>query len=223
MAAAPSAELSVMLLQVPFPAAGSQRTNGRRGSAPDSAGSGNVGRNRGAWPSIQKPIEESIMADPIPGTPEPLPPETIIERLREIRAGLAGFQQLPLTVRKSMRTLANASPAFVQAAINTLGAAPEVVTIVRSTADELQQLVADAASWSAVEDEMRAVLAGVAAANLTRRHRIGTLAVQTYAVTKRAIRQSEHSSLISHVDEMRRLNRFGRKRAKAEPIPVPEQ
>ena len=79
---------------------------------------------------------------------------------------------------------------------------------------QTQQTV-DADRWTAVEDELRAMLNGVAAANLVRRHRIGLTALQTYNICRQLVRQKEHAALLPPVQGMKRLNKFGKKHAKA--------
>jgi len=73
----------------------------------------------------------------------------------------------------------------------------------------------DAARWSAVEDELGTLLAGVAAANLGRRHRIGLAALQIYSISRQLVRRKENADLLPHVDNMRRANLFGRRRPAA--------
>ena len=68
---------------------------------------------------------------------------------------------------------------------------------------------------------------GVAAANLTRRHRVALAALQTYSISRQLVRQDAHEGLLPHVAEMKRLNRFGRRRARksgpGQPAPLPQQ
>jgi hypothetical protein len=70
-----------------------------------------------------------------------------------------------------------------------------------------------------VEDDLRALLDGVTAANLVRRNRIGEVALAVYAIARRLARQKQHADLLPHVETMKRLNRFGVKRGKAAPEP----
>jgi hypothetical protein len=131
------------------------------------------------------------------------------------------YQQIPISEAQSLRSLAHLNADFVQAAINTLGANSSVGSLIGSSQAEAQQDVVDDARWSAVEDELAGLLDGVRSANLLRQHRIGKLATQTYAVAKRLIREEQHSVLISHVQEMKRHNRLG-KRAKPAPPTGPQ-
>jgi hypothetical protein len=156
------------------------------------------------------------------GSPPSLTPEAIVEQLRALRSQMPDYQQIPVSKAHSLRTLAHIDPVFVQAAINTIGANSGVGSLIGSSQAEAQQDVTDDARWSAVEDELVGLLQGVRAMNLVRQHRIGQMATQTYALTKRLIRQDQHSALISYVQEMKRHNRLGRTRAKSAPPADPQ-
>jgi hypothetical protein len=62
--------------------------------------------------------------------------------------------------------------------------------------------------WMIVEGELRAIVRGVAAANLIRRYRIGQVALQTYNVSRELVRQEDHADLLPHVESMSRLPKF---------------
>jgi hypothetical protein len=79
----------------------------------------------------------------------------------------------------------------------------------------MQQAATEVQQWTVVEDELRAMLKGVAAANLTRRHRIGRAALQAYGITRMLVRDPDNADLLPHFAEMKRLNRFGRGRSKS--------
>src|SRR5262249_43311911 len=55
----------------------------------------------------------------------------------------------------------------------------------------------EAARWIAVEDELRAMLHGVATANLNRHSRLGMTALQAYGISRHLVRQPEHAHLLS--------------------------
>lgn len=80
----------------------------------------------------------------------------------------------------------------------------------------------DANGWTALEDEARAFLNGIVAGNLVRKYRIGKKALAAYSIAKRLVQDPAHADLLPHVETMKRLNRFGKKRAKtADPAPDP--
>jgi hypothetical protein len=151
----------------------------------------------------------------------PLTPEVMVEQLRAIRDQIPDFTQLPVPAAMALQRVANLNDGFVQAAINSAGASESVRSALGVTADQLQQQKSDAGRWSAVEDELRAMLRGVTAANLVRRHSLGVTALQTYSISRQLVRKSEHAVLLPHVDTMKRLNKLGHKRTPAQPVPPP--
>ncbi len=163
-------------------------------------------------------------------TPAPaaaVSPESIVEQLRAIRAQIPEYVQLPVASTRAMGAVAHVHPDFTQAAIGAMGTSDTVTGAVGSTPEVLQQDVDTAGRWAVVEDELRAMLQGVATANLSRRHRIGGIALLTYAVSQKLVRSADHADLLPHVKVMRSLNKFGKARkaakqsAPATPEPVP--
>src|SRR5258708_1954758 len=161
-------------------------------------------------------------ADPTPAPPASVP-DTLVAQIRAMRALIPEYQQLPGSVRKSLAVVAKSTNAdFVQASINSIGVSPIVERAVGHTPDELRQDTADADNWTVVEDEARALLSGIVAANLVRRHRVGSAALVAYSIASRLVLLKKHADLLPHVEMMKRLNRFGKKRAKpAAPAPAP--
>jgi hypothetical protein len=156
-------------------------------------------------------------------TIETLAPEAIVEQLRTLRSQIPEYVQLPTADAQSLRRAANVDANFVQASINAVTESARVAAVLGRSAADLRQETVDADRWTTVEDELRAMLNGVAAANLVRRHRIGLTALQTYNICRQLVRQKEHSALLPHVQGMKRLNKFGKKHAKTPAEPNPPQ
>lgn len=156
----------------------------------------------------------------------PLLPEQFVEHLRMLREHVPDFGPLPVPAARALRTTASLPAEFLQASFNTVGAEKTIADMLGAGAPALQAESADVARWSAVEDELRTLLVGVAAANLARRHRLGLTALQTYSIARQLVRKKAHADLLPHVENMRRLNPFGRKRSTPEPAkpepPKPE-
>lgn len=161
-------------------------------------------------------------ADPTPAPPASVQ-DTLVAQLRAMRALIPEYTQLPVPEKKSLTVVAKGTdPEFVQSAINSLGASSNVQQAIGSTPDELRQDTMDAQSWTAVEDEARALLSGITAGNLVRRFRIGKTALAVYSIATRLVQQQpEHADLLPHVDTMKRLNRFGKKRGTKPATPAP--
>jgi hypothetical protein len=154
---------------------------------------------------------------------EPLNPMILIAQLRAMREQIPEYTHLPIPARRSIRVVAATNPEFVRASINSVAESPNVQQALGRTPEELRQEATEAQGWSDLEDELRALLDGVAASNLVRRNRIGETALTAYAITRRLVRQKQHANLLPHVETMKRLNKFGVKRAKqVTPAPAPQ-
>jgi hypothetical protein len=146
------------------------------------------------------------------GEVKPISPEAMVEQLRLLRQQIPEYSQLTNASASALRRAASLDPHFVQASINTIGASSVMAGSVGRAPEALRQDADEASRWTAVEDELKAMLKGVAAANLTRRHRIGLIALQTYSISRQLVRQPEHADLLPHVEEMKRLNRLGKRK-----------
>lgn len=153
---------------------------------------------------------------------EPLTPEQIVEHLRMLRQHVPDFGPLSVPNAAALRQTAHVDADFTQEAINTIGASPPVADALRRKPETVAAERDDVSRWSAVEAELRAMLEGVAAANLSRRHRVGLTTLQTYSIARQLARRPDNADLLPHVAAMRRCNKFGRRRRVAQPVaPAP--
>lgn len=171
------------------------------------------------------PIVRSSLTSKIAVSDTPmLTPEQVVEQLRLLRQQIPEFVQLPNNREmKQLRRTASLNVAFSHEAINTVGASDIVQNVIGNTPDELHQAEDEVGRWTAVESELRAMLRGVVAANVIRRHRIGHAAMQVFNVSKQLVRQEEHANLLPHVESMSRIRKFGRRRVKPAEEQVPAQ
>lgn len=145
----------------------------------------------------------------------PLTPEQVVEQLRALRGRIPEFVQLPNDRQmQQIRRVASVNVEFAREAFNTVGASDIVQNVIGNTPDQLHQAEDEMARWTAVETELRAMLRGVVAANMVRRQRIGHVALQAYNVSSQLVKLEEHSHLLPHVERMRQMKKFGRRRAK---------
>lgn len=157
-----------------------------------------------------------------PTDPVPISPDALITQLRVLRDQIPGYQHLPVLDAKSIRRVAHVDTDFMQASFNAIGASDLVQVPVERTPEDLRQELDVAGRWTQVADELRTMLQGVEGANLDRRHRLGLVALQAYSICRALVRKKENSTLLPHVAEMKRLNKFGRKRkTAAAPAPQP--
>ncbi|MCU1350769.1 MAG: hypothetical protein JWO56_3799, partial [Acidobacteria bacterium] len=145
--------------------------------------------------------------------PLSLTPEGIVEYLRALRTQVPAYGQLE-THSIALLKNANVDPNFVQATNNVAGVSSVVQQTMGGTPETLNQEAEAARSWSIVEEEVRAFLKGIVNANLVRRHRIGSRALQGYHVAKALAKTPEHSDLLPHVDALVKMNKYSRLRRK---------
>jgi hypothetical protein len=110
------------------------------------------------------------------------------------------------------------------AGMNAAGGEPRIEQAIQWTYAELLEELGDIKRWSAVESELHTTLKGVAAANLTRRYRLGLAILQIYAVLEQLARDPDNAHLLPTLEEMRRVNRIsGKRRKKPEPDPPQDE
>jgi len=159
--------------------------------------------------------------------PAILSPEQVVQQLRALREQIALPEALPAMPASRRRRLAHVDAQFVVAAINASGASPAVQTALGRTDEDLRQETEASNRWTAVIDEVRALLQSLLDANTLRRQRIGLAALQTYKICEQLARDDVHATrLATHIGEMKKLNKFGRARRKApqqnpQPNPAP--
>jgi hypothetical protein len=149
-----------------------------------------------------------------------LRPEAVVERLRATRAQIGEVAPLTAVERQSLRNRTRASNPVLQASINIIGALDVVAQAVGQPADAVRQLYEETNRWTAVEDELRSMLNGVSGANLIRRQRLAFLAAQAYTIGTRLARDPAYAILVPHIQEIKRLKSFKRRR-KAAQSPAP--
>jgi hypothetical protein len=172
-------------------------------------------------------MENQAVDIPIPTATDPestsIAPEDLVTQLRAYRERIPKYGQLTVAQAKQLRPYARLKPAFLTASFNAIGASSTVVSAVNGeTPAVLTQEQVDVVRWRAVEDELKSLLKGVAAANLIRMHRIGLAALQAYGVSQQLVRRPENSDLLPHVQEMKRLSKPRKKAATTQPPPDPQ-
>jgi hypothetical protein len=157
-----------------------------------------------------------------PTAPPAITPDVIVAQLRALRDVIPNFTQLPTPQARSFRVVAKGTdPEFVQTAINSVEESVNVQQAIGRTPEELRKTTADAQIWTAVEDAARSLLNGIVAANLVRHFQIGTIALAVYSIATRLARQPEHANLLTNVQTMKRLNKFGNKKRVKAAAPAP--
>jgi len=167
------------------------------------------------------PNQETMNPSAAADLPQPAPtlaPEAVVDQLRATRAQIGEVAPLTPAQRKALRAHIRGSNTILQASINVIGALDLVAQAVGQPAEDVRQLHDEANRWTAVEDELRTMLNGVAGANLIRRQRIAIVAGRAYNIGAQLARDPANAVLVPHVLEIKRLKSFQR-RKKAAPAP----
>jgi hypothetical protein len=143
---------------------------------------------------------------------DPITPEDLITELRRLQARIPLFGAMTPAQQSTIVRVAYLDPEFVDAGVNSLVANPETGHMIDKNHDEATTLREDLERWGFAERELGALTAGVAGANLRRRHRLGHLVLMTYGIFRQLIKKPEWVHLIPWVGLMKRTNKFGHKR-----------
>jgi hypothetical protein len=166
----------------------------------------------------QEQTTNAVAAADIPQPAPLLTPEVVVEQLRTMRGQIGEVTPLTPEQRRQLRNHGRTSNPILQASINVIGALDIVEQAVGQPADEVRQLYDEANRWTAAEDELRTMLSGIAGANLVRRQRVALVAGRAFNISTQLARDPAHAVLVPHVQEIKRLKSFSR-RKKAAPAP----
>ena len=165
-------------------------------------------------------IETPAAAVENPPAATNLTPETVVEQLRTLRSQIAEVSPLTPAQKRALGR-PNMSGDVLQAAINVVDVDEAIEHAVGQPAAELRDLYHETNRWTAVEDELRSLLNGVAGANRIRRQRVTLLGERAYAVSVQLARDPDHAVVVPHVQEIKRLKRLARRRKAQTPDTTP--
>jgi len=103
----------------------------------------------------------------------------------------------------------------LKASISVIVADGFVSQAVGQPPEAVQELVDESVRWKRAEDELRAMLNGVAGANLVRHLRLSDLAARACGIGAQLARNPEHAALVPHVEEVKRLRKIERRKKPA--------
>jgi hypothetical protein len=161
-------------------------------------------------------------------TPQPQPtvkldPETVVEQIRTLRSQIDEVPQLTPAQKRLLRSRARKqSDAVVASSINVIGALDNVAQAVGQKPEEVRQLQIDWTRWTAVADELRALLNGIDGANLMRRQQLVLISAQAYNIGTQLARNPANEVLVPHLQEVKRQKSFSKKKKVENPqTPAP--
>jgi hypothetical protein len=154
----------------------------------------------------------AVAAAELPLPTPSLPPEAVAEHVRTLRGQIGEVTPLTPAQRAFLRRQTRTTNQILQAQINLIGGQDLVQQAVGQAADEVRQMYDEANRWTAVEDELRTTLNGVAGANLIRHQRIALVAGRAYNISAQLARDPAHAVLVPQVLEIKRLKGFKRRK-----------
>lgn len=153
-------------------------------------------------------------------------PEEVVQQLRAVRSQIED-EVTPMTPaqRRDLRDRTKHSRETISAATSAIGMSDKISGAIGLSKKEVQDLIMLSQRWTAVEDDLRALLNGISSANLKRRYQLAMIADHAFAVTKQLVRWPENGHLYSIYEEMKRLRKLERqqkRRKSGEPASEPE-
>jgi hypothetical protein len=148
-----------------------------------------------------------------------LTPEEAVREIRALRARIPEVTPLTVEQRRLLRQQADLSGPIIQASINVIGASDVIAQGVGLPVSDVRQLAEDANRWTALEDELRTTLNGVAGGNLSRRQKLALMANQAYGFGRQLVKVPENALLVPHVAEIKRLRKLASRRKRTSQTP----
>ena len=153
-----------------------------------------------------------------------LTPEAVVEQLRAIRSQIGEVTPITSAQRRAMRPIAKLAHDVIQSSVNMIDFSTPVQQAISRPSADVRGLQDANARWSAVEDELRSLLAAVSGTNFARRHQLALISAQAYSIGTQLVRDPANAALLPHVREIKRLRALARGRNKTtteQPAPSP--
>jgi hypothetical protein len=174
--------------------------------------------------TVAKPAETDVLA-PVETTPPSLvEPEMLVKGFRYLQERIPEFTQLTVQEKRSRARAANLDPEFVEFGLHAACVWRETKRFVRRTGEELREEHEVIGQWDEAIRELRALLDGVEAANMKRKHLLGTAILQIYRMLSLYLdrgNRPEDAYLRPYYENMKRAylktQQFRRRKKKEEP------
>jgi hypothetical protein len=130
--------------------------------------------------SVAAPDAPDLLV-PVKTTPPSLiEPEALAKGLHYLQERIPEFTQLTVREKRSHARAANLDPEFIENGLHAARVWRETKTLVKRTGEELTEEQEEIRRWDEVIRDLRAFLDGIEAANVKRKHRLGTAILQIY-------------------------------------------
>jgi hypothetical protein len=138
--------------------------------------------------------------------PPPVGPEMLVQGLRYLQERIPEFTQLSVKEKRSHARAANLDPEFLEGGLQTAAAWRWTKHFVKRSGEELRQEDNVSRRWDEAISAWRAILDGLEAANLKRKHRLGKAILLIYAILGRYMRGNhpEEAYMRPYYENMKR-------------------
>lgn len=170
-----------------------------------------------------EPAGTDLLAPLRAAPPSLAEPEMLAEGLRALQERIPEFTQLSVQEKRAHARAGNLDPEFIESGLHAAEVWRDTKVITKRSADELRREHEEIRRWEEVIVELRALTAGIEAANLKRKHRLGTAILQIYRILGVYFRRnrSEDAYMRPYYDNMKRAylktQRFTKRKKKEEP------
>lgn len=107
-------------------------------------------------------------------------PEMLVKGLRDLQQRIPEFTQLSVEEKRAHARAANLDPEFIETGLHAADVWHHTERFVKRSGRELREEHEETRRWDEVIREMRAITDGIEAANIKRKHRLGTAILQIY-------------------------------------------
>ena len=182
-------------------------------------------------PAVATVVAAEADATPVPvidvlalvdTTPAPVAePEMLVQGLRFLQQRIPGFTQMSVREKRSHARAANLDPDFLESGLHAAATWHRTKHLVKRSGEDLRQEHEVIRQWDEAILAARATLDGMEAANLKRKHRLGSAILQIYRILGIYLRRidPEEAYMRPYYENMKRAylrtQRF-RKRPKKE-------
>jgi hypothetical protein len=148
-------------------------------------------------------------------------PTTLVEGLRFLQSRIPDYTQLSADEVRAMMRAAYLDPEFIEVGIQSAGAWENSKAALGMSGGEMRAQADEIRKWDEVERELTVLLKGIAAANLKRKHHLGSTVLKLYNILRLTV-DFQNSHLRPYFDAMkkaylRRRKKAGKAAADAEP------
>ena len=148
-------------------------------------------------------------------------PDMLVEGLRLLQQRIPEFTHLSLEEKRAHARAASLDPEFIESGLHAAAVWLHTQRFVHRTGDELRQEHEETRRWDEVIREMRALTDGIEAANVKRKHRLGTAILLIYRLLRTTLRGPNDAYMRPYYENMKRAylrtGRFRKRTKKEEP------